>query len=130
MPTLPKRITRPTTPAPLRRLLPGDSRRHVLAARLRLLWMMLALEAAADALAATGIAAWWVIAPPTVMLAGYLLLLREAAQADAERDARERDAAHSRELAEHARQAGKARTAQHRPALAAAPACTRRGTGS
>ncbi len=101
---------------------PGDSRRHVLAARRRLLWMMLALEAAADALAATGLAAWWVIAPPTVMLAGYLLLLREAAQADAERDARERDAAHSRELAEHARQAGKTRAAQHPPAPPEAPA--------
>jgi len=72
---------------------PGQSRRRVLAARRRLLWMMLALEAAADVLAASGLAAWWVIAPPTVMLAGYVLLLREAAQADAERGARERDAA-------------------------------------
>jgi len=87
---------------------PDQSRRRVLAARRRLLWMMLALEAAADVLAASGLAAWWVIAPPTVMLAGYLVLLREAAQADAERDARERDArerdaAQAREPARQAR---------------------------
>jgi hypothetical protein len=30
-------------------------------------------------------AAWWVIVPPSVMLLGYLLLLREAAKADVER---------------------------------------------
>jgi hypothetical protein len=70
----------------------GDARRRVLAARRRLLWMMLGLEAAGAALAATGLAAWWVIAPPTVMLAGYLLLLREAAQADADASRREREA--------------------------------------
>jgi len=72
--------------APLSR---EESRKRVLTARRRLLWMMLGLEAVGAALAGTGLAAWWVIAPPTVMLAGYLLLLRAAAQADAERDARE-----------------------------------------
>jgi hypothetical protein len=30
-------------------------------------------------------AAWWVIVPPSVMLLGYLLVLREAAKADTER---------------------------------------------
>ena len=87
---------------------PGESRRRVLAARRRLLWMLLALEAAADILAASGLAAWWVIAPPTAMLAGYLLLLREAAQADAERDARDRDAAQAHEAAQ-AREEAQAR---------------------
>src|SRR5215472_9723878 len=72
--------------APLSR---EESRKRVLAARRRLLWMMLGLEAVGAALAGTSLAAWWVIAPPTVMLAGYLLLLRAAAQADAERDAQE-----------------------------------------
>ena len=31
------------------------------------------------------LAAWWVVLPPTVMLLGYLLLLREASRADAEK---------------------------------------------
>jgi hypothetical protein len=72
--------------APLSR---EESRKRVLTARRRLLWTMLSLEAAGGALAGTGLAAWWVIAPPTVMLAGYLFLLRAAARADAERDAQE-----------------------------------------
>jgi hypothetical protein len=101
---------------------PVQARRRVLAARRRLLWMMLALEAAADVLAASGLAAWWVIAPPTVMLAGYLFLLREAAQADAERDARERDAVQAREEARHAREAGRTRPAEHAPAAPMTPA--------
>jgi hypothetical protein len=37
------------------------------------------------ALAVTRTAAWWVIIPPSVMLLGYLALLREASKADAER---------------------------------------------
>ena len=107
---------------------PGDARRRVLAARRRLLWMMLGLEAAGAALAATGLAAWWVIAPPTVMLAGYLLLLREAAHADADASRREREAleaaqARARERAERAR--GRAQQAAAAPAIpvafAAAP---------
>jgi len=37
------------------------------------------------ALAVTRTAAWWVLGPPSVMLLGYLALLREASKADAER---------------------------------------------
>jgi hypothetical protein len=70
----------------------AESRKRMLAARRRLLAMMLGLEGAGAALAITRLAPWWVMAPPTVMLAGYLLLLRAAAQADAERDAQERQA--------------------------------------
>ena len=62
-----------------------ESRRRMLAARRRLLLMLIGLEAAAIALAVLGLAAVWVVVPPSVMLIGYLLLLREAAQADAER---------------------------------------------
>jgi hypothetical protein len=62
-----------------------ESRRRMLAARRRLLLMLVGLEAAAIALAVLGLAAVWVVVPPTIMLAGYLLLLREAAQADADR---------------------------------------------
>jgi hypothetical protein len=50
-----------------------------------LLIMLLTLSLASAVLAGTRMAAWWVIVPPSVMLVGYLLLLREAAKADAER---------------------------------------------
>jgi hypothetical protein len=59
--------------------------RRVLSARRRLLIMLLGLSVASEVLAGTRMAAWWVIVPPSVMLVGYLLLLREAAKADAER---------------------------------------------
>ena len=57
----------------------------MLAARRRLLIMLLALSVASGVLAGTRMAAWWVIVPPSVMLLGYLVLLREASKADAER---------------------------------------------
>jgi hypothetical protein len=57
----------------------------VLAGRRRLLYMLLALAIGSGALAVTKMAAWWVMVPPTIMLLGYLGLLREAAKADAER---------------------------------------------
>ncbi len=57
----------------------------MLSARRRLLGMLLVLATGSGALAFTGLAAWWVVVPPTIMLLGYLALLREAAQADAER---------------------------------------------
>jgi hypothetical protein len=59
--------------------------KKVLSARRRLLGMLLALAAGSAALAYTRMAAWWVVVPPTVMLLGYLALLREASKADAER---------------------------------------------
>jgi hypothetical protein len=72
----------------------ADARRRMLAARRRLLLMLIGLEIAAIVLALVGLAAVWVVVPPTIMLAGYLLLLREAAQADAE---------HAQRAAERAR---------------------------
>jgi hypothetical protein len=77
----------PESPAP-----PGrdEERARVLAARRRLLGMLLALATGATALAVTQMAAWWVILPPAVMLLGYLALLREASKADAERRSAER----------------------------------------
>jgi hypothetical protein len=57
----------------------------VLAARRRLLNMLLVLAIGSGALAFTKMAAWWVMVPPTIMLLGYMGLLREAAKADAER---------------------------------------------
>ena len=55
--------------------------------------MLVALVIGSGALAVTKMAAWWVVVPPTVMLPGYLAMLREAAKADAERLARARAAA-------------------------------------
>ncbi|MBV9449993.1 MAG: hypothetical protein JO345_29300 [Streptosporangiaceae bacterium] len=60
-------------------------RARILGARRRLLYMLLALAFGSAILAQTGLAAWWVILPPSIMLAGYLALLREASKADAER---------------------------------------------
>jgi hypothetical protein len=76
----------PPPPARVREPLSAEeARRRMLAARRRLLLMLIGLEAAAIALAVLGLAAVWVVIPPSIMLIGYLLLLREAAQADAER---------------------------------------------
>jgi len=63
---------------------PDESRRRMLAARRRLLVMLIGLEIAAITLAVLRLAAIWVVVPPTIMLVGYLLLLREAGRADAE----------------------------------------------
>ena len=88
-----------------------EARRRIVGGRRRLLGMLIALEIAAIALAVLGLAAMWVVVPPTIMLIGYLLLLREAAQADAERAKREAEAAaHARERERAAR--ARARVAQ------------------
>ena len=88
--TQPQPQTRTEARAEVRAETPGGGRRDqeqekVLAARRRLLGMLLVLAIGSGALAFTGMAAWWVIVPPTVMLLGYMGLLREAAKADAER---------------------------------------------
>jgi hypothetical protein len=75
-----------------------EARRRIMAGRRRLLGMLIALEIAAIALAFLGLAALWVVIPPSIMLIGYVLLLREAAAADSERAKREAEAAaHARE---------------------------------
>jgi len=67
----------------------GREHTKVLAARRRLLYMLLALAIGSGALAFTKMAAWWVVVPPTIMLLGYAGLLREAAKADADAERRE-----------------------------------------
>src|SRR6185437_350292 len=99
---------------------PGDGprdREHtkVLAARRRLLYMLLVLAIGSGALAVTKMAAGWVMVPPTIMLLGYLGLLREAAKADAER----RELARTRATAAAAVAAARRETA---PAPVPAPA--------
>ena len=86
-----------------------ESRRHMLAARRRLLGILIILEVAAIALAFLGLAAPWVVVPPTIMLTGYLLLLREAARADAEHAQREADAAARAQAMARSRHGGRAR---------------------
>ena len=98
---------------------PEESRRRMLAARRRLLGMLIILEIAAIALAVLKFAALWVLIPPSIMLIGYMLLLREAAHADAERAEREEKAARARLRAqERARE----RAAQRATAAPPAPA--------
>jgi hypothetical protein len=87
----------------------------VLAARRRLLYMLLVLAIGSGALAFTKMAAWWVMVPPTIMLLGYLGLLREAAKAEAER----RELARTRATAAAAVAAARRETA---PAPVPAPA--------
>ena len=58
---------------------------RVLSARRRLLGLLVVLTIGSGTLAGMRLAAWWVIVPPSVMLLGYLGLLRVAARADAER---------------------------------------------
>jgi hypothetical protein len=63
---------------------PSPSRSKVLQARRRLLTMLVLLMVAAAGCTVMKLAAWWVCVPPVGMLGAYLLLLREAALADAE----------------------------------------------
>lgn len=106
---------------------PEESRRRMMAARRRLLGMLTILEIAAVALAVLKLAALWVLIPPSIMLIGYALLLREAAHADAERAQREEEAAHARLRAQErareraAQRAAAARATPAAPAVPAAP---------
>jgi hypothetical protein len=112
------RLSAPTAPkAPSAEPLSAEeARRRIVAGRRRLLGMLIALEIAAIALAFLGLAAMWVVVPPSIMLIGYVLLLREAAQADAERAKREAEAA------AHARERERAARARVRAAQRATPA--------
>ena len=85
-----------------------------MAGRRRLLGMLIALEIAAIALAVLGLAAMWVVIPPSIMLIGYVLLLREAAQADAEGAQREAEAAAHTQARERERARARAARARAR----------------
>jgi hypothetical protein len=109
----------PATPAaPAAPLSAEETRRRILTGRRRLLGMLIVLEIAAIALAVVGLAAMWVIIPPTIMLTGYVLLLREAAHADAER------ARHEAEAAAHTRERQRARAKAARARARAAQRIT------
>ena len=68
-------------------------RANVLRARRRMLTTLVLLTLGAFGIAVTHIAAWWVIGPPGLLLAGFLLLLREAARSDAAQARRQAHAA-------------------------------------
>jgi hypothetical protein len=110
----------PVAPAPLTRAQP---REKMMKARRRLLMLLIALEAAAGALTVMHLAALWVLIPPTIMLGGYVLLLREAAQMDRERVQREAEAQTARPRARAtARDRDRDRRAQASAPPAPAPA--------
>ena len=62
-----------------------DSRQRIVAARRRLLLILITLTVAALGIVGLKLASWWVAVPPVIMLGGYLVLLREASRADRER---------------------------------------------
>jgi hypothetical protein len=93
---------------------PPISRTKILQARRRLMTTLVLLAIAAVSCTALGLTSGWVCVPPAVMLGMYLLLLREAALADAETArwrARQAHAARQRARAQ-AREAWAARTPQ------------------
>jgi hypothetical protein len=93
---------------------PVISRGKALQARRRLLTVLVLLGVAAASCTALRLASPWVCIPPAVMLATYVLLLRETALADSERAGRRaaRDAAERREALAKSRAAWAARTPQ------------------
>ena len=63
----------------------ANRRARILQARRRMLVTLTVLTAGAVGIAVTRLAVSWVVIPPTVMLAGFVLLLRAAARVDSER---------------------------------------------
>ena len=76
-------------PAPVGGVAPhrerAASRARILQARRRTLFTLMALTAGAIGIALIHVAAWWVAIPPCAMLAGFIALLRAAAEIDSER---------------------------------------------
>ena len=101
----------------------SERRPRVVRGRRRMLSMLVAVTAIAIGFAYFSVAAWWIVVPPTVVLLGYLMLLREAAHADAE--ARDRAAVLSRRAREaetlRSREAEAQRAAEARRAAPAGP---------
>ena len=97
----------------------AERRAGMVRSRRRMLWMLVALTAVGIGLVVAHLSSWWIMIPPLVLLAGYMLLLREAAQADAE--ARERREA-ERDIAD--------RIAPARPAEPAPATVTATGSAS
>ena len=80
------------SPVPMR---PPGPAPHIVQARRRTLTLLITITIAAMGSAFVGLTPWWTSIPPFVMLGVYLLLLHEAAHADAE-NARSWSEAHAR----------------------------------
>ena len=63
---------------------PSQSRDQMLRARRKMLSILVGMTAVTGLFTFMGLLAWWILAPPAVVLAMYVLLLREIAMADAE----------------------------------------------
>jgi hypothetical protein len=99
---------------------PSQSREQMLRARRRMLSILVAMTAVTGAFSYLGLVAWWLVVPPVVLLAMYLMLLRTIATADAEL-ARKRAAWEAAEARSHARHMREQAPADRR-AYEAAPA--------
>ncbi|WP_159943987.1 MULTISPECIES: hypothetical protein [unclassified Nocardiopsis] len=71
-------------PSPGRYRAVSGPRARVIARRRRRTTVLVLVNAATLVAVAFGLGPWWVTAPPVLLLAGHLVLLREAAKADAE----------------------------------------------
>ncbi|WP_150236865.1 divisome protein SepX/GlpR [Nocardiopsis quinghaiensis] len=85
-----------------------ETRARVIARRRRRTSALVLLNVATAVAVAFGLGPWWVTVPPVLLLAGHLVLLREAAKIDAERRqavlrARRRDILRSRRAEEERR---------------------------
>jgi hypothetical protein len=111
----------------------AERRARLVRSRRRILELLVVLVIAGIGLTFAKLASWWIMAPPVVLLGGYLLLLREAAHADAETRQRRETERHEAALADA--QDGPATTAeptpvpQQDPAPEAAPAAAHHETG-
>ena len=94
---------------------PPLPRSHMMQARRRLLTVLVVLTAAAGACGVIKVAPLWVCIPPATVLCVYVLLLREASRADAERTER-----HAAAQAHESRLRAAARRRAHEAALAEA----------
>jgi hypothetical protein len=95
-------------PVPVRER-PPIGRAAILQARRRMLTTLVTLVAVTAVCRAGGLTPLWTCVPPVGLLGMYLLLLREAALADAESEQRRREAARIRAARQRAREAWAAR---------------------
>lgn len=78
----------------------AERRTRLVRSRRRILELLVVLVVAGTALTFARLASWWIMIPPVVLLGGYLLLLREAAHADAETRERREAERHEAALAD------------------------------
>jgi len=104
---------------------PAIRRAEVVKARRRLLTTLIALTVIAAGLVVTRIDAYWIAVPPTVLLSGYLMLLRKFAAIDAERARRAARRRHAETLAG----ASLEPTVAGQPLVVASPAVPEPGLG-